>query len=241
MAPYFARDYSGGAFVLFGTTHLLGLAAVALACVAIVLLRRRFSAPAMRWTRWGFLAIIYACEFSWQVWMYATGQWTIQGMLPLWLCSVTSWSMPLLLAFRSRRYYPWAYFMGLMGASQALLTPDLMNYGFPHYRFIEYFLLHGMIIVAVIYMTVVEGFRPTWRSLLGVIAAVNLYWLFCAIVNIQIGSNYLYTQGKLPTPSLLDVLGPWPWYLLAMEGLGLIFCLLLYLPFAIRDRRAQVN
>lgn len=234
----FARDYQGGAFVLFGMEHLAALTLVAAACLGIGLARKRFSARAQRTTRWSLVILIYLCEGSWQVWMFLTGQWTIQGMLPLWLCSVTSWTMPLLLVFRSYRYYEWAYFMGIIGALMALLTPDLMQYGFPHFRFIEFMVLHGAIIIAIVYMTAVERFRPTWRSLPKVFIITNLYWLFCAGVNQLIGSNYLYTHGKLPTPSLLDVLGPHPWYLLAMEGLGILFCLLLDLPFAVKDWRA---
>lgn len=233
----FARNYQGGSFVLFGPAHLIGLAVVAASCLGVWAARGQFSPRSQRAIRWGLCALIYLCEGSWQVWMLLTGQWTVQGMLPLWLCSVTSWTMPLLLIVRSRRYYEWAYFMGIIGASMALLTPDLMAYGFPHYRFIEFFTLHGAVIVAVVYMTVVEGFRPEWRSLARVAVLANLYWVFCAVVNRLIGSNYLYTQGKLPTPSLLDVLGPYPWYLLSMEGLGILLCLLLYLPFALQDRR----
>lgn len=238
MGIYFSRNYTGGAFQLFGPTHLIGLAVVVLICAAVVLFRRRWSPRGRTLTRWGLVVLIYLCEGSWQVWMLLTGQWTIQGMLPLWLCSVTSWTMPILLVARSRRYYEWAYFMGLIGAALALSTPDLTIYGFPHFRFIEFFTLHGAIIVAVTYMTAVEGFRPTWQSLPRVFVVTNLYWLFCSWVNRQIGSNYLYTQGKLPTPSLLDVLGPYPWYLVSMEVLGILFCLLLYLPFAIHDWRS---
>jgi len=235
----FARDYTGGAFVLFGPAHLAGLALIIAICIGVGLVRHKFPEQARRPVRWGLFAFIYLCEGSWQIWMLVTGQWTIQGMLPLWLCSVTAWTIPFLLIWRSYPYYEWVYFMGITGATMALLTPDLMNYGFPHYRFIEFISLHGAIIIAVVYMTFVEGFRPTWKSLPRVILVTNLYWLFCAWVNRQIGSNYLYTQGKLPTPSLLDVLGPHPWYLLAMEGLGILFCLLLYLPFAIRDWRGK--
>jgi hypothetical integral membrane protein (TIGR02206 family) len=169
--------------------------------------------------------------------MWAIGDWSIKAMLPLWLCSATSWTMPLLLIWRNKKYYEWVYFMGSIGAAMALLTPDLMQYGFPHFRFIEFFTLHGALIVAIVYMTSVEGFRPTWKSLPRVIVITNVYWLFCALVNSQIGSNYLYTNGKLPAPSLLDLLGPYPWYLLSMEVLGIILCLLLYLPFAIKDKR----
>ena len=100
--------------MLFGTAHLIALALVAAVCLGLWLGRRRFSLRAQRATRWGLLALIYGCEGSWQIWMLVTGQWTIQGMLPLWLCSVTSWTMPLLLVLRSQRYYEWAYFMGIM-------------------------------------------------------------------------------------------------------------------------------
>jgi hypothetical integral membrane protein (TIGR02206 family) len=236
LEQFFARDYQGDAFVLFGFSHLITLGIIAAVCLVIALLRRHFSPPLRRLTRYGLLVLIYGSEISWHLWMLAIGQWTLQGMLPFWLCSLTVWTMPLLLIFRNQRYYEWVYFMGLIGASQALLTPDLMIYGFPHFRFIEYFLVHGSIIVAVIYMTVVEGFRPTWRSLPRVLLITNLYWLFCGVVNVLLESNYLYTRGKLPTPSLLDYLGPYPWYLLSMEGLGILLCILLYLPFAVHDR-----
>jgi hypothetical integral membrane protein (TIGR02206 family) len=171
----------------------------------------------------------------------ATADWTIQVMLPLWLCSLTVWTMPLLLIRRNQMYYEWVYYMGLIGASQALLTPDLMNYGFPHFRFIEFITVHGAIIIAIIYMTVVEGFRPTFRRLPRVILVTNLYWFLCWIINTLIGSNYLYTQGKLPTPSLLDLLGPWPWYLLSMEGIGITLCLLLYLPFVFTHKNSSYS
>ena len=64
--------------------------------------------------------------------------------------------------------------------------------------------------MAIVYMTLVKGFRPTGRALPVVLMITNLYWLMCAVVNNLIGSKYLYTRGKLPAPSLLDYLGPHP-------------------------------
>ncbi|MDH3865332.1 MAG: YwaF family protein, partial [Gammaproteobacteria bacterium] len=52
-------------------------------------------------------------------------------------------------------------------------------------------------------------------------------------------SNYMDTGQKPATPSLLDMLGPWPWYLLAGELIAVLLVLLLYLPFALADRRAR--
>jgi len=237
ISDYFASDYSRGAFILFGRDHLISIVIIVIISLAVHRFRRRWNEPLKKVTRWGLLALIYGCESSWHLWMWAIGDWSIKAMLPLWLCSATSWTMPLLLIWRNKKYYEWVYYMGSIGAAMALLTPDLMQYGFPHFRFIEFFTLHGALIVAIVYMTSVEGFRPTWKSLPRVIVITNVYWLFCALVNSQIGSNYLYTNGKLPAPSLLDLLGPYPWYLLSMEVLGIILCLLLYLPFAIKDNR----
>lgn len=241
ISKYFARDYTGGPFILFGRDHLIALAVIVIICVAIYHFHNHWTEKNKQATRWSLLALIYFCEGSWHLWMWANGDWNIQVMLPLWLCSVTSWSMPLLLILRSQKYYEWAYLIGSIGAAMALLTPDLMQYGFPHFRFIEFFTLHGSLIIAIVYMTFVEGFRPFWNSLPRVILITDIYWLFCAWVNSQIGSNYLYTHGKLPTPSLLDFLGPHPWYLFSMQVLGIVFCLLLYLPFAMKDKRLESN
>ena len=88
-------------------------------------------------------------------------------------------------------------------------------------------------------MTIVEGFRPTWKSLRRVFLGTNVYVLFVFLVNLGIGSNYLMLNGKPATPSLLDLLPPWPYYILGMELIGLASCLLLYLPFMVVDRRAS--
>lgn len=86
-------------------------------------------------------------------------------MLPLHVCSALVWVGALGLVMRSYKIYEFMYFMGIGGALQALLTPDLGIYGFPHYRFWQTYLSHGLIVTAAIYMTVVEGFCPTWKSL----------------------------------------------------------------------------
>jgi hypothetical protein len=37
--------------------------------------------------------------------------------------------------------------------------------------------------------------------------------------------------------SLLDHFGPWPWYLLVLEGIGLVVFALCYLPWWVADLR----
>jgi uncharacterized membrane protein YwaF len=49
-------------------------------------------------------------------------------------------------------------------------------------------------------------------------------------------SNYMFISYK-PTDfsSVLDLLAPWPWYILELEVIGIAFFALLYLPFLIKD------
>ena len=69
------------------------------------------------------------------------------------------------------------------------------------------------------------------------IALVVVLCINLAVV--LIGSNYLFIARKPDTASLIDVLGPWPWYILSIEVMGVVVCLILYLLFAIRNWRAR--
>jgi uncharacterized membrane protein YwaF len=41
--------------------------------------------------------------------------------------------------------------------------------------------------------------------------------IFVGLVNWAIGSNYMFIARKPDTPSLIDVLGPWPLYIIWLE------------------------
>ena len=125
--------------------------------------------------------------------------------------------------------------MGIAGAIHALATPGIGNYDLPHFTFFQYFISHGLIITSAIYMTVVEGLRPTWKSMLRVFIWMNIYAGIVYYINTQIGSNYLLINEKPATPSLLDLLPEWPIYILYMELIGIASMLVLYLPIAVKD------
>jgi hypothetical integral membrane protein (TIGR02206 family) len=232
---FFAKDYTGGAFVLFGTYHIIALAVVALVIIWIVQVGQRGSERTRMTIRHTLAAVLVLDELGWHLWNALTGQWTIQTMLPLHLCSVLVWLSAYMLVTRNYRVYESAYLLGIAGALQALLTPDAGKYGFPHYRSIQVILSHGSIIAAAVYMTLVEKFRPTWASVRRVLIGGNIYMLAVFVLNFAIGSNYLFIAHKPETASLLDVLPPWPWYLIIIELLGLVFAFLLYSPYAIGD------
>lgn len=237
MDGFFGKEFSGGPFVLFSFTHWVAIGILVLINLAVLRLRGADERSRTRF-RYGLAAVLLIDELFWHLWNLTTGQWSIQKTLPLHLCSVFVFLCAIMLVTKSYRIYEFAYFLGIAGATQAILTPDLGIYDFPHFRYFQVFLSHGAIVTSAVYMTAVEGFRPTWGSLKRTIIWSNVYMLVVGVINALIGSNYLYIAHKPETASLIDVLGPWPWYLLALEAIGLVLFLLLYLPFFIRDRAA---
>lgn len=237
MSNFFAKDWTGAPFELFGTAHLIALALVALANVALFYVRNHTSETARRNIRYGMAIFLILNETAWHLWKWSIGEWTVQMMLPLHLCSVLVWLSAYMLITKNRAIYEFAYLLGIAGALQALLTPDAGIYGFPHFRFFQTMLSHGVIVTAALYMTIVEGFRPTWASVRRVLVGSYLYALHVWVINDLIGSNYLYIAHKPETASLIDVLPPWPGYIPIILALAVIFILLFYLPFAIKDMR----
>jgi hypothetical integral membrane protein (TIGR02206 family) len=235
MDYYFAKDFGGPPFELFKTHHLIALSIVFIFVLFLFFLRWRKSQILNNSFRWSLATLLVLQEISYHCWNVYINEWTLQKMLPLHICSAFVWLSALMLVTKNRHIYEFAFFLGISGALQALLTPDIAEYGFPHYRFFHVFISHGSIILAALYMTIVEGYRPTWRSFGKVLLWLNIYAVFTFIINILIGSNYMFVRHKPETSSLLDILGPWPVYIFAAEGVALIMFLILYLPFAIYD------
>jgi hypothetical integral membrane protein (TIGR02206 family) len=237
VSEYFAVTYSGPAFVILGPPHLAAMAAVVV--LNLVLFQFRHSPErAGLVLRISLTTVLWSAELSWHLWNLGAGTWTIMNMLPLNTCSMLIWLSGVMLIRKDARIYEFAYFLGIGGALQYLVTPDLGPYGYPHFRFFQAFTSHGLLLTAPIYMTVVEHFRPTWKSLRRVVLWTNAYMVLVFLVNLALGSDYLMLNAKPATPSLLDLLPPWPHYIAYMEVIGLSTCLLLYTPFIIRDRKS---
>jgi hypothetical integral membrane protein (TIGR02206 family) len=226
-------------FVLFGTSHLVTLAVVVAAWVIIPLLLRGVKDEKGRAAvRWILAGVMFAQHVSWHLWRILGGQFDVTMHLPLELCAITNFVCIVMLLTKNRTLYEVAYFWALAGAMQAIVTPDT-RFAFPHFEYVQTYVHHGLLIFAVLYMTVVEKFRPTWRSLLKVAGITNAYLVVIFFFNLALGSNYVFVNRVPEFDTLVSVLvqvfGPWPWYVVGMELVGVVSCVLVYLPFAIID------
>lgn len=228
-------------FELFGAGHLGALAAIVLATVALCWIGRRHE----RIGRFLVLALaggLLAHEgFKTWLWIVVYEQpW--QRMLPLHLCDIAVLVTVYMLVTRSPRAHELVWFWGLGGTAQAILTPDL-PFGWPHPTFVTFMVSHGIVVAAALFGTLVYELRPEPASIPRVFLATNLYAAAVTPVNLLLDANYLYLRAKPEQPSLIDHLGPWPWYLLSLELVMLVSFAVYYAPFlawdALRSRRGD--
>jgi hypothetical integral membrane protein (TIGR02206 family) len=225
-------------FTLYSLVHIIPLALFFCAAAAIYFFRRQLRAAKLsKLVRYTAAAILFLEEASYHIWSVYYSDWSLAFSLPLHLCGLSAMLSAVMLINRSYAIFEVVYFWGLAGASQALLTPDIGLFSFPHYLYYKFFLAHSMIILAVLYMVFVEGYRPYLKSIGKVFVVTNIYALVIADFNYFTGGNYLYLAHKPEGASLFDFLGPWPWYILWLEGLVLVSSLICYVPYIIQDMR----
>jgi len=224
-------------FHLFGTPHIVAMVAMLAVPVALsAAVRRLDSERATRVVCVVFAIVMLVNQAVYWCYRYVTeGAGTfVREHLPLHVCGMTVLLSAATLLWRGRFTYELLYFWGLAGAANAMVTPELTE-GFPHYVFFQYFLSHGGIVAAALFATWGLGMRPTFRSLVRAFVAMNVMAAAIACVNLLLDSNYMYLCEAPVTASPFLFL-PWPWYILWLEVLALVFFGLLYLPVLLVER-----
>ena len=150
--------------------------------------------------------------------------------LPISLCNLFAILAPLLFWRPNQRRLEVIYFLVMAGTIQAMLTPDLYV-GFPSNEFFKYWIVHGGLVVLVIHNIFAFQMYPRLKGILITFGWLNVYSLALYGLNLLMGANYLYLMHKPGNASILDLLGPWPLYILVGELLAMVFFALFYLPF----------
>ncbi|KKK38529.1 hypothetical protein WQ57_07955 [Mesobacillus campisalis] len=217
-------------FEMYSASHLAVLAIFILISAVLYFSHAKLRKRQLRILELLAAGSLFLVELGFHLWLAATGNWNASDSLPLELCSISLFLTIILLITKNKLVYELLLFTALLGASQALLTP-LLNFDFPHFRFFHFFFTHMMMIWAVFYFTWVLGFRPTIRSVYRVFIFLNILLPFVLLINKLVDGNYMFLSHKPGIASLLDFLGPYPWYILSLEGLVIIFSLLIWLVF----------
>lgn len=220
-------------FRLFGPVHLAILSSIiALAAILAAIARR-----VMVWRRWlriGLAITLLLNSIVWYVYLAARGWLTFPDSLPLELCDATLCVTVIASFTLNATAFDLAYYGALAGTSMAVLTPDLWE-PFPSFSTVQFFIAHGLVLVAVLYLVWSGAARPRpgsiWRAMLG----LNIFAAITGTFDFVFETNYMYLRAKPQNPSLLDYFGAWPWYLAVSEIVACGLFALLYAPFPLHE------
>lgn len=240
MKQFFSANYKGASFTMGSVLHIKTLLFILVVNIIIfVYLKWNNNPKTNKKFRFGLAIILLIGEVALILWYIATEQFSIAYSLPLHLCRLAAILAAVMLITNNKQLYQIVYYLGLGAAVPALISPDISGYNFPHFTFFKFFINHSGIVTAVIYMTLIEGYRPQFKSIIKTIIGLNLYAGVMMLFNSLIGGDYLYLRAKPPSPSIMDYLGDWPWYIINLELIAVGLFLIYYLPFFFYNLRTD--
>jgi hypothetical integral membrane protein (TIGR02206 family) len=202
--------------------HIGALAATAAVAGLLVARARsrgdRWALPAGR-TLGALILAAFVCEHSTYA---ARGEWELDVNLPLHLTdAVTLASVVALWRPRSALLVELVYFWALSASLQAVLTPDLGE-SFPDPLFLTYFVTHSGAIAAACLLVFGMRLTPRPGAVPRVFACTVAWAALAAAGTLLTGGNYMFLRRKPDDGSLLDLMGPWPVYILVAAAVALM-------------------
>ena len=200
--------------------HIAALVVLAVGAGAAVWAPRRHGGPWVVPLMRGLALVILAMYITEYVANVVEGTWSARYNLPLHLTDAVTlvavaalWSpRPLLVEV--------VYFWAITASLQAVLTPDL-GQAFPSIFYFTYFATHVGAVLAACLLTFGLGLTPRAGAVWRVYMITAAFAVIVGAADLLTGANYMYLRHKPGRSSLLDVMGPWPWYILAGAAFGL--------------------
>ncbi len=212
----------------FSDAHLVALGVLALGVALAVWLPRRHPG---RWTVPVARALALVIFAGWAGEYLADivlGTWSVRYDLPLQLTDAISLIAILALWTRRMVAIELLYFWALTASLQATLTPDLAS-TFPSVYYFTYFIYHVGAIVGACLLVLGCRIYPRPGAVRRVFAASLAFAAIAALADVLTGGNYMFLREKPEYSSLLNVMGPWPWYIASTVVLALALLILVKL------------
>lgn len=223
-------------FKIFGATHIAILILTLFCSLVFIIAVRKTKNPKIEKLCNAILLGMIILSTGFAYYYKGTAGWlSIKMDLPMHLCDWAMIVIAVTLIKKNQYSFELAYFWGLGGTLQALITPDITE-DFPAVSFILFFLSHSLVIVSILYFTLGLKMRPYPVSIIRVFIWSQVYFVVAFGVNLLLDANYGYLMHKPPNPTLIDYLGEWPYYLISLELVAIVSFCIYYLPFFIKDK-----
>jgi hypothetical integral membrane protein (TIGR02206 family) len=219
------------------SSHLVALAATVAVCVALPITARACPGAWTGFVSRGLAILLLAAIFAYPLVVGLSGDYELDSDLPLHLTDAVTVVAAMALWNPLPLLFEVTYFWGMTASAQAVLTPGLSaDEGASNFLFWHYFITHSGVVVGALFLAFGLGLTPRSGAVWSVFLATAAWAGVAAVGNAITGGNYMFLSHRPETPSLLDYMGPWPWYILGSTLLALALFALLDLPFRRRAR-----
>lgn len=167
----------------------------------------------------------------------AIGTYTIQDDLPIHICRILALAAPFVYWKENKFWVGIFYFWILAGTLNAVITADI-RFAYPHWNYFVYFIMHLGLIPLPIYYAIVLGNRIKLKDMWNAFWVANIFLILTMAINFSIESNYMFTRHKPEVATIMEVLGPWPWYLVGLQFIAVVLFIILYLPFHFSKKKS---
>jgi len=223
-------------FKLYSLTHIAVLLMTIFIIIFLITILKDKNDSVKSIFRYTLAIVIMVAEISYLLWIIANDKFDPLIHLPFNICSICLFIAFFMLLTKKKIFFEILYFWGISGSCYALIFPNVI-YGFPHFRFFEFFIAHGSILLSVFYMIFIEKYILDRKSLLTVSIFTGFYIIFIFTFNLITGANYLFLKNKPVFRSFYDFLGPWPIYPFLLIPFVTLLFILMYLIPKIRIRK----
>jgi len=129
------------------------------------------------------------------------------------------------------------YFFVWVFTFNAVITPALFE-GFPHYNFCKFWVAHTGLVMFVIHLLRIGAPEIKAKNVFQAYGYLQIFTIVCIGVNYLVGpqANYFFLSHKPLTASILDILMPWPYYIIQGDIIALGLFFLAWAPYAITRR-----
>jgi hypothetical integral membrane protein (TIGR02206 family) len=227
-------------FLPFGHAHLLAMFGVVVLAILLPMMTQTLGPRMNRVFALLIASVLVLNEVVFFCLDLLVYKLPLVASLPLQLCDIAALLTAWMLWRQSYRAFEIAWFWGVGGSMVAMLTPDL-SIGYPHPLFIHFFIGHGIIMLGLVHASVAYAYRPVLRSVGKAIIASIILMLIVGSFNRLLDMNYMYLCAKPAQQTLMDYMGPWPWYLGSLVLAGSVVYMACYLPFVLVQVRRNIT
>jgi len=210
---------------------------ITLLCIALIVIIGYYLSDKNRSTFTKFLGVLFFTRFIFlHGYMTGLGHWDLTNSLPLHLCGISSLVIIFIMFKFNQSMYEYLVLLGIPSAIHSILTPQFIN-GWDGYYFPEFYLSHGAILLAPLYLSINYDYKLRLNSWITAFRNGLILAFFIGLINLFIGygygimPNYLYICEAPIADNPLLFTTQWPYYFFVLVTFMFLHIVIIYYIF----------